>query len=521
MSTSAPVSITVTAANGPPYGLLSRGTAAPFLNMPASSSGTMPTNLSQTGAFASTPNLTPSSALIPYEVIVPLWSDAALKTRWFSVPNDGAAAYIPAEQIPFSATGEWTFPAGTVFVKHFELATNDSNPSLKRRLETRLLVRDTNNAVYGVTYKWRPDNSDADLLTTSLSENILITTPGGTRTQTWYYPSPSDCLTCHTPISSYVLGVKTRQLNGNSTYASSGVTDNQLRTLNRLGLFYPALNETNIPAYTHLVALTNLSASLEDRARSYVDANCAQCHRPGGSLHANFDARYDTPLTNQNIINGPVVTDLALDNARVVASNDIWRSVLYVRMRSLDPAIKMPGLARNLYDTNAVQVMVDWINSLSGTPALAPPTIVPNGGSFVNGVSLTLQHPDPSATLRYTLDNTLPTTNSLLFSAPFTLTSSATIQAKAFEAGMNDSVAATASFLIRPMYFVPGGSFSNGQFELQLSGLAGKSYLFEASTNLSDWLFISTNVAPSDLFQLIDPGASNFPYRFYRAIEQP
>ena len=86
---------------------------------------------------------------------------------------------------------------------------------------------------------------------------------------------------------------------------------------------------------------------------------------------------------------------------------------------------------------------------------------------------------------------------------------------------MNDSVAATASFLIRPMYFVPGGSFSNGQFELQLSGLAGKSYLFEASTNLSDWLFISTNVAPSDLFQLIDPGASNFPYRFYRAIEQP
>jgi len=519
-STSGPVSITVTAASGTPYGLTSRGAAAPFLNMPATFSGTMPTNLSQTGAFVDASTLTPSSALIPYSVTVPLWSDAAAKMRWLAVPNDGAP-YIPAEQIAFASTGEWSFPAGTVFVKHFELATNDSNPSLKRRLETRLLVRDTNNAVYGVTYKWRPDNSDADLLATSLSENILITTPSGTRTQTWYYPSPSDCLTCHTPVSGYVLGVKTRQINANFTYPVTGQTDNQLRTFNRLGLFQPAIAETNIATSAHLSALTNLAASLEERARSYLDANCAQCHRPGGALHANFDADYDTPLTNQNIIDGAVVTDLGLDNARVVVPKDIWRSVLYVRMRSLDALIKMPGLARNLYDTNAVQVIVDWINSLAGTGALAPPTINPNGGSFINGVSLTLQHPDPSATLRYTLDNTLPTTNSLLFSGSFTLTNSATVKAKAFEAGMNDSVAATASFFVRPIFFASGGYLSNGQFQLQLSGLAGKSYLFQASTNLSDWLSISTNIAPLDLFQLIDPSASNFPYRFYRAIEQP
>lgn len=519
--TSAPVTITVSAGSGAAYGLNGRVPLAPFLNMPPSFAGGLPPLLSQTGVFTNTAAMGALNGLVPYDVNVPLWSDGAIKTRWMSVPYNGAPI-TTNEQIGFAPTGEWTFPAGTVFVKHFDLVTDYSNPNAaKRRLETRLLVRDTNGAVYGVTYKWRGDNSDADLLTTSLNEPITITNADqSTWTQTWYYPSPADCLTCHTPVANYVLGVKTRQLNKTLSYGAT--TDNQLRTLNHIGMFNPAFNETNIAGYDHLSSLTNMSASLQERARSYLDANCAQCHRPGGT-GVTMDARYDTPLANQNIINViPVKGDLGVDNPKIVAPKDIWRSVLYGRMNTLDSTIKMPPLARNLIDTNAVLVMADWINSLPGTPALAPPTLVPAGGIFNGGVSVTLQAADPNATLRYTVDGSLPTTNSFLYSGPFQLNASVTLRASAFESGFNNSVATTGLFTINPgLLFISGGYFSNNTYQLPLSGIAGKSYVLEATTNFTDWTSITTNVAPANIFNLIDPAPTQFPYRFYRSFQLP
>ena len=133
---------------------------------------------------------------------------------------------------------------------------DDTNPKILRRLETRLLVRDTNGYVYGASYKWRADHSDADLVTAGLTENITIKTADGTRTQHWFYPGRQDCLTCHTPASGGVLGVKTRQLNGDFKYPD-GVTDNQLRTWNHIGLFDTKLDENDIPRFAKLVAVTN------------------------------------------------------------------------------------------------------------------------------------------------------------------------------------------------------------------------------------------------------------------------
>ncbi len=519
VSTSAPVSITVIAGSGAPYGMTANLQVSPFLNMPKTFTGPLPPLLSQTGAFSDTPDRIAASGLIPYVPNAPLWSDGAVKSRYMAVPNNGGVI-TPDEQIAFVPTNSWTFPAGTVFVKNFDLVVNQTNASVPlRRLETRLLVRDINGAVYGVTYKWRPDNSDAELLTTSSNEVVLVTNSTGVTPQTWYYPSPADCLTCHTPIAKYVLGVNARQLNGNQLYPATGNTDNQLRTLNRLGLFNPAFDEGTISNMEALSALTNVSATFEQRARSYLDANCAQCHQPGGP-GITFDARYDTPLAQQNITNVPAAFSLGVDNACIVKSQDVWRSMIWQRMNTTNSSIKMPTLARNLIDTNAVAVMAGWINSLPGTPALAPPIITPNGGSFVSRVGITLTPPDNYSAIYYTLDGSLPTTNSLLYSGAFSLLTNATVSASAFETNFNNSVAASAAFLVQPMYFTSEGFLPNKQFQLGFAGMTGTNYVLEASTDMLNWVSISTNVAPTNFFNLVDPNAPNYPSRFYRVLEQ-
>ena len=319
------------AKNSAPFGLDSLVPSRPYLLMPTRPDGVFPKLLSRTGAFLDTAAARPAAALIPYDIIVPFWSDHAAKSRWVSVPA--------GQKIRFAPTGEWIFPRGTVFVKTFSLATNELNPGSLRRLETRLLVCDADGGVYGVTYRWRPDNSDADLLETNLSEVVAIQTATGVRTQQWYYPSRADCLTCHTPLAGHVLGVKTRQLNRDYQYPSR-VTDNELHTWNHIGLFDRDLTEKETASLPKLAQTDDPAGSLQDRARSYLDANCANCHRPGGTV-AYFDARYDTPLAKQNLIGGRVLIDQRIDGAQVVAPNDIWRSILYMRANTTE-AFKMP-----------------------------------------------------------------------------------------------------------------------------------------------------------------------------------
>ncbi len=333
----------------PPYGLDSRDPIGPYLNnaMPPTN-GAFPALLSATGAFSNLSTLTPSTGVIPFTVNSPLWSDAAIKTRWVAVPNDGPP-YTSAEQMAFVPVGEWGFPNGTVFVKHFELVVNEMTGA-KKRLETRLLVRRENGGVYGVTYKWRPDHSEADLLPGALDEDIAITTSsGGQRIQRWSYPSRAQCLECHNSQANFVLGVKTHQMNGDFTYPQTGRTDNQLRTFAHIGLLDPAPSEAEIPTFLKSVPVSHPTTPVQHRMRSWIDANCSQCHRPGGQ-GPGFDARFYTPLENQDLM------------GTYVRFRDIEGSPLHQRDNALDET-KMPPLAKNMVDETAMAVLRQWIAS--------------------------------------------------------------------------------------------------------------------------------------------------------------
>jgi len=340
------------AAFGQVYGLDSRPPIGPYLNNimpPANGAFAFPPVLSATGAFSNLGTLTPATGVIPFTVNSPLWSDAAIKTRWVAVPNDGPP-YAIDEQIGFAPVGEWTFPNGTVFVKHFELTVNEITGE-KKRLETRLLVRNQTGSVYGVTYKWRADNSDADLLPAPpLDEPItIITSTGATRIQTWSYPGRGQCLTCHNSAANYVLGLKTHQMNGTFTYPETGRTDNQLRTFAHVGLLNPTPNEADIPNFLKSVPVSAAAVPVQHRMRSWIDANCSQCHRPGGQ-GPGFDARFYTPLEAQELIN------------TYVRFRDVEGSPLYERDNALDDR-KMPPLAKNMVDETAMAVLRQWIAS--------------------------------------------------------------------------------------------------------------------------------------------------------------
>jgi mono/diheme cytochrome c family protein len=239
--------------------------------------------------------------------------------------------------------------------------------------------------------------------------------------------------------------VKTRQMNRDFTYPS-GVTDNELRAWNHIGLFAPSFSDTDIAGFTRLAAMDDKSRSLEERARSYLDVNCSQCHRPGGTI-ANFDARYDTPLSQQGLIDGAVVYDLQIDRPRVISPHDIWRSLAYMRTHTNDD-IRMPPLARETVDTRGTELLREWILSMPGRDVLDPPVITPAGGTFAKPVRVELSADTPGTDIRYTTDGSKPGPSDARYEGPLTLSQPTVLRARAFKDGYTRSVTSQQVFVV-------------------------------------------------------------------------
>ena len=310
--------------------------------VPAGPESQIPPTLADTGAFANLQALQPHAGIVPYNINVPFWSDGASKQRWFSIPDATA-------KIRGGRNGRWEFPEGSVFIKHFELELVKGDPNSRRRLETRFLVRSP-EGVYGVTYRWNDAQNNATLVSEGgESANFTVNDNGVIRQQTWRFPARNECLACHTPVAGHVLGVNGPQMN----------RGNQIQALAQAGYFAgaPSLGR-------RLVNPASAGASLNARVRSYLAVNCAQCHQPGGTGRGVWDARFTTPTARAGIVNGGLNDTMGNPANRVVAPRAPEHSMLLQRMLTLDSGRRMPPLASSVVDTDAVNLVAQWINSL-------------------------------------------------------------------------------------------------------------------------------------------------------------
>jgi uncharacterized repeat protein (TIGR03806 family) len=330
----------------------------------ADTSRPLPARLSDTGAFSNPGTMQPQPGIVAYDINTPFWSDHALKKRWFSVPSI-------SQFIGFNSNGTWSLPNGTVWIKHFDLELTNGITSSARRIETRFLVKNP-GGVYGLTYRWNAAQTDATLVgENGQDETFQIRDGAEVRTQAWHYPSRSECLTCHTPAGGFAIGFNTYQLNRNR----SGSVSNQILDLSEMGYFSsPVMSVDGLPAYAHA---TNTAASLEHRARSYLGANCVQCHQPGGTGRGHWDARMSTPLAQAGLVNGPLIDTFGDPDNKVIKPGSTGESMIFKRVSQLG-ARHMPPLATTELDQAAMGLLAEWINNDLIGPEIDSVAIGPN-----------------------------------------------------------------------------------------------------------------------------------------------
>jgi len=309
--------------------------------------------LSQYGFFdGELRNLDPAPNVYPYELNSPLFSDYALKKRFIALPV--------GSEVQYHATEALDFPVGTTLIKNFHYDNSQLDGQRGRIIETRLLIR-KEDGWQALPYIWNENQTDAKLEITGGTQEVLLK---GKKPISYLVPNVAQCKSCHELNGKIApIGPTARQLNRNLEFR--GNTYNQLSHLAEAG-FLKGLPSSGIPklaSYEHPT-----SGTLDERARAYLEVNCAHCHRlegPAKNSGLYLLASNDHP-EQVGIMKSPVAAGKGSGNLKYdIVPGQPDKSILVRRMNSTQPEVMMPELGRKLIHTEGVELIKEWIEGMN------------------------------------------------------------------------------------------------------------------------------------------------------------
>jgi uncharacterized repeat protein (TIGR03806 family) len=310
----------------------------------------------------------PKEGVMPYELNTPLFSDYAVKYRTIWMPTGTAAAYNDSAALDF--------PVGTIVTKSFGFRDDmrKAAPAVKW-VETRVFVRQA-AGWKGVSYAWNDAQTSATVNYGGGAVPVSwIDESGATVSTDYMVPNGNQCTECHSqhdPVANAdvttLIGPKARNLNRDHAYPTG--TENQLAHMAVVGMLTgapadPATQAPKLPVWND-----PSTGTTDERARAYLEVNCAHCHSATGFARTTglFLGVNQTQWSSLGVCKPPVAVGEATGGFLYdVVPGDPDHSILTYRVGSTQPATMMPQIGRSVTDAQGEQLMRDWITGLQGT----------------------------------------------------------------------------------------------------------------------------------------------------------
>ena len=299
----------------------------------------------------------PVEGVLPYELNTPLFSDYAQKLRFVQLPEGQAATYREREVLDL--------PVGSVLIKTFYYPQDFRHPERGRTLlETRLLLHEE-DGWYALPYVWNDEQTEAHLEVAGGTKDIAWQDIDGEPQQLAYsIPNMNQCKGCHVKNQQIKpIGPTARQLNRTYPYADG--EQNQLVKWESVGYLDALPPADELPRLA--VWDDPASGTLSERARAYLDINCAHCHSaeaPANTsgLLLNY---YQTDSTALGIAKPPVAAGRGSGGREHdIVPGHPEASIMWYRLASTDPGVRMPELGRQLVHREGLALIEEWIESL-------------------------------------------------------------------------------------------------------------------------------------------------------------